>query len=243
MGGIKSHSLRREMVNRLYEVRGKKAFVEESYLANYEVPDGHFHKDITFVSGKPYRNQIDLFVGGSPCQSFSFVGHQGGFEDARGTLFYDFVRLVDDIQPKMFIGKTSRGLYHDKGKTWEVISNCFDNTGYTWHHQVLNSKDYGIPQHNNVCCSRFRNGGHEFPEQTELKTTMQDFLEDQVAGKYFLNTKGVDFVYGKRIIENIHKLTEKSCSVKKQTNNSTGTVTSSSWKKTKVNTSLMRNIS
>ena len=109
VSGIKSHSLRREMVNRLYEVRGKKAFVEESYLANYEVPDGHFHKDITFVSGKPYRNQIDLFVGGSPCQSFSFVGHQGGFEDARGTLFYDFVRLVDDIQPKMFIGKTSRG--------------------------------------------------------------------------------------------------------------------------------------
>ena len=198
VGGIKSHSLRHEMVNRLYEVRGKKAFVEESYLANYEVPDGHFHKDITFVDGKPYRNQIDLFVGGSPCQSFSFVGHQGGFEDARGTLFYDFVRLVDDIRPKMFIWENVKGVYsHDKGKTWEVISKCFDNTGYTWHHQVLNSKDYGIPQHRQrVFVVGFRNGGEgfEFPEQTVLNTTMQDFLEDQVAGKYFLNTKGVDFV-------------------------------------------------
>ena len=195
---IESQDVRREMVNKLYDTRGKKAFVEESYLANYDVPDGHFHKDITFVDGKPYKNQVDLFVGGSPCQSFSFVGHQGGFEDARGTLFYDFVRLVDDIQPKMFIWENVKGVYtHDKGKTWEVISKCFETTGYTWHHQVLNSKDYGIPQHRRrVFIVGFRNGGggFEFPEATELKTTMQDFLEDQVAGKYFLNTKGVDFV-------------------------------------------------
>ena len=195
---INSQEIRREMVNKLYDTRGKKAFVEESYLANYDVADGHFHKDITFVDGKPYKNQVDLFVGGSPCQSFSFVGHQGGFDDARGTLFYDFVRLVDDIQPKMFIWENVKGVYtHDKGKTWEVISKCFDTTGYTWHHQVLNSKDYGIPQHRQrVFVVGFRNGGEgfEFPEPTELKTTMQDFLEDQVAGKYFLNTKGVDFV-------------------------------------------------
>lgn len=195
---IESQEVRREMVNKLYDTRGKKAFVEESYLANYEVADGHFHKDITFVDGKPYKNQVDLLVGGSPCQSFSFVGHQGGFDDARGNLFYDYVRLVDDIKPKMFIWENVKGVYtHDKGKTWEVISKCFDKTGYTWHHRVLNAKDYGIPQHRQrVFVVGFRDGGEgfDFPEQTELKTTMQDFLEDQVAGKYFLNTKGVDFV-------------------------------------------------
>lgn len=195
---IVSPSIKREMVNELYEVRGKKAFVEQSYLANYEVPEGHFHKDVTFLDGKPYEGEVDLFVGGSPCQSFSFVGHQGGFNDARGTLFYDFVRLVDDIKPKMFIWENVKGVYtHDKKKTWEVISKCFDNTGYTWHHAVLNSKDFGIPQHRQrVFVVGFKDGGTDFtfPETTELTTTMQDFLEDQVAGKYFLNTKGVDFV-------------------------------------------------
>ena len=170
IASIDSLEVRREMVNKLYDTRGKKAFVEESYLANYDVPDGHFHKDITFVDGNQYRQQVDLFVGGSPCQSFSFVGHRGGFDDARGTLFYDFVRLVDEIQPRMFIWENVKGVYtHDKGKTWEVISKCFDNTGYTWSHQVLNSKDYGIPQHRQrVFVVGFRNGGEALSSLKQL---------------------------------------------------------------------------
>jgi len=195
---IEDPKLRRNIVNDLYELRGKKAFVEQSYLGNYDCPEGHFHKDVSFLDGNQYNGELDLFVGGSPCQSFSFVGHQGGFDDARGTLFYDFVRLVDEIKPKMFIWENVKGVYtHDKGKTWDVISKCFDNTNYTWHHAVLNSKDYGIPQHRQrVFVVGFLNGGEDFtfPEKTELKIKMQNFLEDNVAGKYFLNTKGVDFV-------------------------------------------------
>jgi DNA (cytosine-5)-methyltransferase 1 len=198
IGSIGNFKIKREIVNQLYLVRGKKAFVEESYLANYNVPEEHFHKDVTFLDGKPYEGKVDLLVGGSPCQSFSFVGHQGGFDDARGTLFYDFVRLVDEIKPKMFLWENVKGVYtHDKLKTWEVISKCFDNTDYTWHHAVLNSKDYGIPQHRQrVFVIGFQKGGENFtfPKPSDLKTTMQDFLEDQVAGKYFLNTKGVSFV-------------------------------------------------
>jgi len=195
---IPNQKLKRELVNALYELRGKKAFVEESYLANYDCPPEHFHKDVSFLDGKPYEGEVDLFVGGSPCQCFSFVGHQGGFDDARGTLFYDFVRLVDEIKPKMFIWENVKGVYtHDKGKTWEVISKCFDNTGYIWHHEVLNSKDYGVPQHRQrVFVVGFLNDGldFKFPEPVELKSKMQDFLEDNVAGKFYLGTKGVDFV-------------------------------------------------
>jgi len=195
---ISNQKLKRELVNALYELRGKKAFVEESYLENYDCPPEHFHKDVSFLDGKQYEGEIDLFVGGSPCQSFSFVGHQGGFDDARGTLFYDFVRLVDEIKPKMFIWENVKGVYtHDKKKTWEVISKCFDNTGYTWHHEVLNSKDYGVPQHRRrVFVVGFLNDGSDFtfPEPVELKSKMQDFLEDNVAGKFYLGTKGVDFV-------------------------------------------------
>jgi len=198
ISSIENHEFRKKAVDMLYLSRGKTPFVEESYLANYGVPEGHFHKDVTFLDGSQYRDDVDLFVGGSPCQSFSFVGHQGGFDDARGTLFYDFVRLIDEIKPKMFIWENVKGVYtHDKRKTWQVISKCFDNTGYTWHHAVLNSKDFGIPQHRQrVFVIGFKNGGNnfQFPEPTKLKNSMQDYLEDQVAGKYFLNTKGVDFV-------------------------------------------------
>ena len=78
-----------------------------------------------------------------------------------------------------------------------MISKCFDNTGYTWHHEVLNSKDYGVPQHRQrVFVVGFLDDGSDFkfPEPVELKSKMQDFLEDNVAGKFYLGTKGVDFV-------------------------------------------------
>ena len=198
INSIEDFNVRKKAVDLLYLSRGKKSFVEESYMANYDVPNGHFHKDVTFLDGNQYRDQVDLFVGGSPCQSFSFVGHQGGFDDARGTLFYDFVRLVDEIKPKMFIWENVKGVYtHDKGKTWKVIEKCFNNTGYSWSHEVLNSKDYGVPQHRQrVFVVGFLNGGSDFtfPEPVELKSKMQDFLEDNVAGKFYLGTKGVDFV-------------------------------------------------
>ena len=195
---IEDHKTRRTAVNELYGMRRKQPFVERSYLANYDVPEGHFHKDITMLDGLQYANKVDLLVGGSPCQSFSFVGDQRGFEDARGTLFYDFVRVIDEIRPRMFIWENVKGVYsHDSGRTWDVVSRCFDETGYTWHHAILNAKDYGIPQHRQrVFAVGFRDGGgdFDFPEPVELRTTMQDFLEDRVAGKYFLGTKGVDFV-------------------------------------------------
>ena len=195
---IKDPLQRKAIVDALYERSKKSRFVETSYLSNYEVKEEHFHKDVTFLDGTQYKDQVDLFVGGSPCQSFSFVGHQGGFDDARGTLFYDFVRLVDEIKPKMFIWENVKGVYtHDGGSTWDVITKCFDNTGYTWSHAILNSKDYGIPQHRQrVFVVGFLDGGENFcfPDPIELKLKMQDFLEDRVAGKYFLNTKGVDFV-------------------------------------------------
>jgi len=66
---IDAQEVRREMVNKLYDTRGKKAFVEESYLANYEVAEGHFHKDITFLDGKPYKNQWTCLLGAAPAKA------------------------------------------------------------------------------------------------------------------------------------------------------------------------------
>ena len=71
-----------------------------------------------------------------------------GLEDTRGTLFYDFARVVSETQPKLFIYENVKGLLnHDNGNTWQVVQDVFNSLGYTLYSQLLNSKDYGIPQH------------------------------------------------------------------------------------------------
>ena len=74
------------------------------------------------IKAKKYKGQIDLLVGGSPCQSFSMVGKRKGLKDTRGTLFYEFARIVKESQPKVFIFENVKGLInHDKGNTFETI--------------------------------------------------------------------------------------------------------------------------
>ena len=79
------------------------------------------------------------------CQSFSIAGKRMGFEDTRGTLFYEYVRLVKEIQPKVFIYENVYGvLTHDKGKTWETMQNVFSDLGYYFSWQILDARDYGL---------------------------------------------------------------------------------------------------
>ncbi|NME09457.1 DNA cytosine methyltransferase [Paraclostridium bifermentans] len=192
---------RKRKVDDLYSKKKKTNFVKKSYLANYEIDEAHFHNDVVFLNGSQYKGDVDLFVGGSPCQSFSLVGNRNGFEDARGTLFYEYVRLVNEIQPKVFIYENVKGVMsHDEGKTWETMGRCFDELGYTWKHSVLNARDYGVAQNRErLFVVGFRgdlelDNDFEFPLPIELKATMKDYLMDNVSGKYYLNTKGVEFV-------------------------------------------------
>ena len=185
-------------VDELYAKKKKKNFVEESYQANYNIPQAHFHYDVRFLDGYQYRNEIDLFVGGSPCQSFSMVGKRGGFEDTRGTLFYEFARLVNEIRPKVFIYENVKGvLSHDGGNTWTIMQNVFSDLGYKWYSQVLNSKNYGIPQNRErlfVVGFLDQTAEFEFPTPQILTKTMQDFLLENTPEKYYLGDKGIDFV-------------------------------------------------
>lgn len=137
-----------DYVNELYASKTRKHnFVRETYLANYHIRNNLFFQDINLLDGRDFENQVDLFVGGSPCQSFSSVGFQGGLEDARGTLFYEFGRLVKEIKPKVFIYENVRNmLKHDKGRTWEIIKASFDELGYELDHNILNAMDFNIPQ-------------------------------------------------------------------------------------------------
>lgn len=173
-------------------------FAKESYFANYNITEDKWFDDIAQVNGKKFKGKIDFFMGGSPCQSFSMVGKRKGLDDERGLLIYEFSRLVKEIQPKVFIWENVKGvLSHNNGETWEHIKTEFEKLGYHINHQVLNARDYGIPQNRErlfVVGFKEENDKFNFPKKTPLKIVMQDLLEDNPESKYFLGEKGITFV-------------------------------------------------
>ena len=175
--------------------------VKKSYFENYNISDKHWHDDICELNAKKYKYKIDLLVGGSPCQSFSMVGKRGGLEDTRGTLFYEFARIIDESKPKIFIFENVKGLLsHDEGNTWQIIKNVFNDLGYYFQEpEILNSKHFGVPQNRNrIFVVGFRKrswkDNFEYPRRIELESTMQDYLEDYVDSDFYLKEKGVKFV-------------------------------------------------
>lgn len=197
--GAVEHALRR--LNLRHEVifaGDIDSNVKKSYFANYAISEDRWHDDVTKFCAKKYRGGVDLLVGGSPCQSFSMVGDRRGLEDTRGTLFFDFVRVIDECKPKVFLYENVQGLLtHDEGRTWKTMQVVFDSLGYRLFSSVLNSRDYGIPQNRKRLFAvgfRDKRVDFSFPEPIPLATTMQDFLEDVSESKFYLRSKGVKFV-------------------------------------------------
>lgn len=171
---------------------------KKSYFANYDITEDKWFDDVHKLNAKPHRYKVDLLVGGAPCQAFSLVGKRRGFDDTRGTLFREFARIVQECKPKVFIFENVRGmLSHDNGVTWDVIRKTFEeDLKYHISFQVLNSRNYGIPQNRErlFCIGFRRKTDFIFPEPITLEYKMYDFLMDTFDSKYFLNDKGVKFV-------------------------------------------------
>lgn len=195
-----SKEKREEALRLLYDSTGKPNNVKKSYFANYDIDESRWFEDIRFIDGTPYKGQVDLFVGGSPCQSFSTYGHKRGLEDTRGTLFYDYARLVQEIQPKAFIFENVPGmLTHDHGKTWKVIKDTFDYLDYDIKYQILNAQDYNLPQlrkrvfvvgiNRKLKCEEY-----EFPKPVPLTHKSTEYLEEDIPNRYYLPEKGFNFV-------------------------------------------------
>lgn len=110
----------------------------------WNVVEGDVH-DVDFT---PYRGKVDFLSGGFPCQAFSYAGEKRGFEDARGTLFFELARAVKEIQPKVFMGENVRGLFtHENGQTLQVIKDVIADLGYTLiEPRVLKAIMYQVPQ-------------------------------------------------------------------------------------------------
>lgn len=170
----------------------------KAYFANYPISVERWHSDVHDFDATKYYGEIDLLVGGAPCQAFSLRGKHGGFDDTRGTLFREFARIVKECRPKVFIFENVKGmLSHDKGRTWQVIKNTFENyCDYDVYYQVLNGKDYGIPQsRERLYCIGFREDTEfKYPCPIQLDKTVYDFLQNDFDTKYLLKQKGVNFI-------------------------------------------------
>ncbi len=111
---------------------------------NWQVLEG----DIRNISFEDFKGKVDVVTGGFPCQSFSYAGKRFGFQDARGTLFYEFARTVKETQPKICIGENVKGLQnHDGGRTLETMKSILEEIGYrVVDPKVLKAIYYNVPQ-------------------------------------------------------------------------------------------------
>lgn len=212
---MKTLKEQQDYVNELFSKINKKNYVEKTYVENYEINKENYHKDIRLLDGELYKGKVDLLVGGSPCQSFSIMGYKKGLEDARGTLFYDFARLVKEINPKVFIFENVANLLkHDKGNTWNIIRKIFESLNYKIYYKVLDAKDYGIPQTRRrifVVGFKDKKINFEFPKAVNLIYSMQDFLIENCSIGNFKRDKNGKIVIIKEpgIVEDKHYLSAK----------------------------------
>ena len=157
--------------------------VRAVYMKNFgEEPVG----DITNVDEKKIPDH-DILCAGFPCQAFSISGKQRGFEDSRGTLFFDVARIVKAKRPKVvFLENVRQFATHDGGKTLKVVKRTMEDLGYFFYQKVLNAVDYGIPQKREriymVCFRKDEHVGSdiefEFPKPVPLIKHVEDFLLD-----------------------------------------------------------------
>lgn len=169
---------------------------KKTYEANFgEVPFG----DITKQHNKDYiPESFDVLCAGFPCQAFSIAGKRGGFEDTRGTLFFDVAEILKKHRPKAFFLENVKGLRnHDSGKTLTTILNVLRNDlGYTIPEpQIVNAKDFGVPQNRErIFIVGFRDKkcaeSFNYPQSSSENVSFEDVKEEgPVSVKYYLSTQ------------------------------------------------------
>ncbi|HEM3194142.1 DNA cytosine methyltransferase [Streptococcus suis] len=124
-------------------------FARKSYKAIHDTEGEFEFHDITRVTDESIRGigRVDVICGGFPCQAFSIAGKRAGFEDTKGTLFFEIARFASILRPKyLFLENVTGLLNHDNGNTFETILGALDDLGYDAEWQVFNSKNFGVPQ-------------------------------------------------------------------------------------------------
>ncbi len=167
----------------------------ESFNANYEIEEKHFHKDIADMDGTQYKDKIDILIGGSPCQDFSLAGLRKGIDGNKGILIYEYIRIIKETQPPIFIYENVKGMLSDKnGRTIKEFVAAFRDMGYNCHYEVINTKDYGVPQNRErIFLVGFKDAEHyynfSFAPKMKLEKRLKDVLESAVDEKYYLSNE------------------------------------------------------
>ena len=146
--------------------------------------------------------EVDLIMHGSPCQDFSLAGKQSGGDEGSGTrssLMYETIRIVDKLKPKYVIWENVKNVISKKHiHNFNNYIDRMNQLGYTSYYQVLNAKDYGIPQNRErvftISIRNDLNQTFEFPQKQELKLKLKDMLEDKVDEKYYLSEKMIKYI-------------------------------------------------
>lgn len=178
-------------------------YASKSYAAIHGVDESLNLGDITKVNEKELPKDIDLITYGFPCQDISLAGKQKGLFNEDGTqtrsgLFFEALRIIEETQPKIAIAENVKNLVGKKFKPqFEIVLESLDKAGYNNYWQVLNAKDYGIPQNRErVFIVSIRkdidNGCFKFPQGFELKLRLKDMLEDDVDEKYYIDNSRVE---------------------------------------------------
>lgn len=168
-------------------------YAQVSYEANFgEKPLG----DLQNIDENDVPNH-NIIMGGFPCQPFSHAGLKRGFDDTRGTLFFDIARIIKKHKPEIVFLENVKGFKgHDKGRTWETVRNSLNELGYNVTAEVLSAKDFGVPQNRQrfyiIGLKREKYGNDvffEFPEPPKTPTRVGDILEKNVDSKYTISDR------------------------------------------------------
>ena len=176
----------------------------KSYMANYPITKDKWYNDIRTLDATKYRGMVDLFVAGVCCQPWSKSGKLEGWEDPRGKLFKEFVRVICECQPKVWIFENVDNIVRctntidgEEQRSWPFLLNqmtdMFKAAGldYDLHWHILDASDYGIPQHRErlFCIGFLKKTDFLFPAPIKLEKCVMDFLDDKTPGRRDLTAR------------------------------------------------------
>lgn len=171
-------------------------FARLSYLANHKIDEARFFTDVKELDARAYAGQIDILVGGSPCQDFSIAGQRAGEDGERGNLIWQFYRVVSEARPSVFVYENVKGfLSVNGGKSYQRFLEALRGLGYLCHAEILNTKDYGIPQNRErLYIVGFLDAREYHAFSLAPKTgcgRLADFLDTSVEERYFLSDRAL----------------------------------------------------
>ena len=194
-------------------------YASKSYATVHNVDESMNLGDITKINEKELPKDIDLITYGYPCQDISLAGKQKGLfnEDGsktRSGLFFDALRIIEEIQPRVAIAENVKNLVGKKFKPqFDIILDSLDKAGYNNYWQVLNAKYYAIPQNRErvfiVSIRKDIDNGFEFPKAVPLQLRLKDMLDDEVDEKYYLSKEQIDRINNSNFMQEKKRLQEK----------------------------------